>query len=567
MGGDLGPPPGDPDGMVSAAARWTSFGTDLRDKENSSRMALAAVEKRWTGQRSSDFTQSASGVLVEMVTVRDSLSVAATALGDYARALKEARAQISSLASRYTSIDNRAGPSLDERALQHAAQQQGRLLDQADAIRAELVVKARAAAAALDRESDLLVPHASTLDPAAIRRRVAASVGPTALGGAPRSVEDAWAALASAQALENSQSWKDLPPTKDDAQSVANWWSGLTQQQRDWLIVNDYNTLSGLRGLPATVADSVNRMRLADDQADAQATIAAFLELERRWLAMSPSERANMQDPILAFTRAQLMLRNATGIEKALAQVLPPDAPPVLLLTYDPFAYGGHGRAAIAYGNPDTAANTAVLVPGTGRALSNWPTGDTRRLYREGQKRSGDGPFAVIVDLSYQPPAELWPDALADHYARDGYGNLRDDVTGYEIAHQAATGSHGHTTVIAHSYGTYVTGLALHHGLKVDDVVLVGSPGTGVKTVGGLHMTKGHVFVGLSNSDLVGLADNRFTPAPGMYAPESPHFGATGIGVDNHGSHSDYFDLGSESLQNMAKIATGHSGSITGPHQ
>jgi len=39
------------------------------------------------------------------------------------------------------------------------------------------------------------------------------------------------------------------------------------------------------------------------------------------------------------------------------------------------------------------------------------------------------------------------------------------------------------------------------------------------------------------------------------------------MGVDNHGKHSEYFDDGSESLQNMAKIATGQAPSITHAHK
>jgi hypothetical protein len=35
------------------------------------------------------------------------------------------------------------------------------------------------------------------------------------------------------------------------------------------------------------------------------------------------------------------------------------------LFAYDPLAFGGKGRAAIAIGNPDTAKSTAVIVPGT----------------------------------------------------------------------------------------------------------------------------------------------------------------------------------------------------------
>jgi len=343
------------------------------------------------------------------------------------------------------------------------------------------------------------------------------------------------------------------------------WWAGLSQQQQDWLIANAYDRLGDLRGLPATAADAINRMRLADDKACALATLASAAELGARWRAMSPQERANAQDPATMLVRAQLMLDNVIGIEKALGQQIPGD-PPALLLTYNSQDYARHGRASIAYGNPDTADNTAILVPGTGRSLANWPNSDARHLYTASIKADPDATFAAIVDLSYQPPAKLFPDALADHYAQDGNANLRDDITSYEIAHQFATGQNGHTTLIAHSYGTYTAGLALHHGLTVDDVVLIGSPGTGVSTRKDLHLGTDHVFVGLSDGDPIHWGDSWFVPANG-YPPDDPEFGATSMGVDNHGKHSEYFDDGSESLQNMAKIATGQAPSITHAHK
>jgi hypothetical protein len=41
----------------------------------------------------------------------------------------------------------------------------------------------------------------------------------------------------------------------------------------------------------------------------------------------------------------------------------------VFLQTYDPEAFNGRGRAAIAIGNPEKAVNTTVLVPGTGESV------------------------------------------------------------------------------------------------------------------------------------------------------------------------------------------------------
>ena len=44
---------------------------------------------------------------------------------------------------------------------------------------------------------------------------------------------------------------------------------------------------------------------------------------------------------------------------------------PSYLLEYGSTAYGGDGKAAVCLGNPDTADNTAVCVPGLGQTVSS----------------------------------------------------------------------------------------------------------------------------------------------------------------------------------------------------
>ncbi|MFB4299342.1 alpha/beta hydrolase [Actinomadura sp. NTSP31] len=59
---------------------------------------------------------------------------------------------------------------------------------------------------------------------------------------------------------------------------------------------------------------------------------------------------------------------------------------------------------------------------------------------------------------------------------------------------QGGAGQHRHVTVIGHSYGTRLIGEAATHGngLRVDDMVAVGSPGMGVDNVKQLHIDQRH---------------------------------------------------------------------------
>jgi pimeloyl-ACP methyl ester carboxylesterase len=126
-----------------------------------------------------------------------------------------------------------------------------------------------------------------------------------------------------------------------------------------------------------------------------------------------------------------------------------------------------------------------------------------------------------------------------------------------------------HLTVVGHSYGSTVVGAAAStQPLEADDLVLLGSPGALVDDVEELGRPRGHVFVGEAALDAV--ADLGVFGAD----PGDPGFGATRIRADpgpevswrdrlSGGDHSHYFDAGSESLRNVARVVVGRPGDLT----
>ncbi|MEU5364697.1 alpha/beta hydrolase [Streptomyces sp. NPDC005925] len=77
-----------------------------------------------------------------------------------------------------------------------------------------------------------------------------------------------------------------------------------------------------------------------------------------------------------------------------------------------------------------------------------------------------------------------------------------------------------HITAIGHSYGSLTVGLAAQEkgGIPgADDIILVGSPGTGAKTADELNVGKDHVFVGAADNDIVTKLPNH-NEASGMGA-------------------------------------------------
>jgi pimeloyl-ACP methyl ester carboxylesterase len=217
------------------------------------------------------------------------------------------------------------------------------------------------------------------------------------------------------------------------------------------------------------------------------------------------------------------------------------DDPDRHFLLFDP---AGDGRAAEAFGDLTTARHVAVVVPGMNNDLNNFTGGDAERVQHQASQFDPDQ-VATIQWLGYDTPEGAT--ALGTGAAEPGAEALPRFVEGI----RAQRSERLHWTVIGHSYGSLVTGMAESgQGLDVDETVLVGSPGVGVDHASDLG--DGNVWVGLADWDLVGYS--------GWFGP-NPHdkgFGATRFHTGDISGHSSYFNEGSESLRNIGLITAGY---------
>lgn len=140
-----------------------------------------------------------------------------------------------------------------------------------------------------------------------------------------------------------------------------------------------------------------------------------------------------------------------------------------------------------------------------------------------------------------------------------------------------------HVTVIGHSYGsTTVADAFANSGMRADDAILLGSPGTDVAgSAADFNLDGGQVYIGDASTDPVGwlgqmgntlpgeLNDslgNMVGPTAGLGAdPAFEDFGATrfraevpGADMIDPSDHSYYYAVGSESLRAMTEIVTGN---------
>lgn len=351
----------------------------------------------------------------------------------------------------------------------------------------------------------------------------------------------------------------------DDPLAAAAWWMSLTPGQRDVLVRTEPEVLGRLHGLPADVRDSCNRRVLAESHA---AAIAALATLERRETGRqgAPLRRSDLARRAGARTQLQRLLANLAAVTAALGP--PGTEPPRRLLVLD----ASGARCAIAVGSPDTATDVAVLVPGFGttvrRSLASLvrdAAGVLGSAERGRRDVGSSGSTAVIAWLGYAAPAGA--DVAGTARARAGAVSLRRTLRGLDAA--AATSQPAapvaprlHLTVVGHSYGSVVTGLAATEVTGADDIVVFGSPGTGVWNAGQLQVAPGHVFVAEAQGDVVARL-GRFGTDPGGQAFDGRRLQTDG-GPDltgaptaaSHG-HSDYYTDGTESLRNLGWVVAG----------
>lgn len=228
------------------------------------------------------------------------------------------------------------------------------------------------------------------------------------------------------------------------------------------------------------------------------------------------------------------------------------------LLAADP---PGGARIVEALGEVATADHIAVLVPGAGHDQESYLRrdgpgslrGTGLRVLRTMQQLAPRSAVAVVLWVGYHTP----PGLLAAASILPAQAGAADLARLTHFLPQAA-----HVTLVGHSYGSTVSGLALAAS-RAADCVALGSPGMGVRSRAELE-TGAHLWAAQADSDWI-----RFFPRTrlGPYglgrAPLHPAIGATRVSAGTVVGHTSYYDPGSESLRNVARIAVGRYDEVT----
>ncbi|WP_308104459.1 alpha/beta hydrolase [Actinocorallia sp. API 0066] len=345
-----------------------------------------------------------------------------------------------------------------------------------------------------------------------------------------------------------------------DPQAAATWWSHLTPRQQSLYTRAFPSTIGWTDGLPTPARDKANRQTLT--------TRLTHLE------SLPPTHQTPFETRDL--TRLRQLVGQIERLEGGGLKVRLIGFDSTVPGEWDSFGGGGlkfglrlsaisdgldgpDGRLILSIGDPDSADNVAVYVPGTTAQIDSI-RGDLDRaanLWRRSVKY-GSGSVATIVWLGYDAPDTILKDAPVDKYAEAGAPKLLRFIDGLPA------GSSKHVTAIGHSYGSVVIGEAAIRGdLKVDEVIAVGSPGMHVGEAKDLDVKPENVWVMAATGDPVpqigrfthgGAAINGVSVVPQV--PSDEGFGANILATDTRG-HSAYWAEESQSLDNQAKVIMG----------
>lgn len=369
------------------------------------------------------------------------------------------------------------------------------------------------------------------------------------------------------------------PPKDGTPDQNAEWWKGLTPEERTAYLSVHPGSVGAMNGLPSDVRDEANRMVLAEAKATYQLELDAIPKEPNKYgpnpngsypAAVITPEWREWQDKY-GDKKARLegVMKGMDAIQARFDRTGQNGLPEAYLLGFDPTGLGD-GKVILANGNPDTADHVGVYVPGTFSGIESIGDGDDHgdlgrgdRLWAETNRLTPGQQVSTITWLDYNAPDSIVPQATRGQYAEEGGPRLYDFLQGNRAAQESADGTRAHTTVIGHSYGSTVVGVSAQSGSwrdaqAINDFVFAGSPGVQADHAADLGVGAKHVWamggpwddqVVRQGGRLMGLGDNGVIPT-------DESFGGN-IMKNDSGGHTGFWDDNSLSIRNQAAVIAG----------
>lgn len=345
-----------------------------------------------------------------------------------------------------------------------------------------------------------------------------------------------------------------LPPPGSNPRQIAAWWGSLSPQQQEELIKKYPAIIGNLDGVDIATRDRVNRSLVDGMLAEARDRERQTHEdLVHR--GMTSHSYAN---------RYSKALDDVEDIE-VLQEVLKDRERKLLVCDRS----GERLKVAIGIGDFDKAQHIGVFVPGKGTtvrgSLLNYVTkSEGLNTTAQGLRKSS---YATVAWLGYDAPLSI-PNVANTHRANAGADRLVNFLEGLRVIPRESQ-EKLHLTLLGHSYGSTTSGIAASHVQPnvVDDLVLFGSPGSGVQLGAEYRVPEGHRWVSAVPyyGDIVqGIGtDINFGRNP-TEMPAFRHISGDATEGETYrtfthpfGNHSTYLEGGTKTQKNMAEIVAG----------
>ncbi len=295
----------------------------------------------------------------------------------------------------------------------------------------------------------------------------------------------------------------DFPQANWSPSQNAAWWRALPEERKRFLTEHCPDTIRHLDGLPATIRNEANRNSLYG-YVDAHGTKrqGALADAKQAFEEANTTAAFGDRDKIIQTREA---LKDLEALD---AQLQKSEHAPAYLLDFNYDTKHHRTTAIVASGNPDTASYVSTLVPGIGtnvrERLGYYMDINDRLRAQAGQVGVDSNKVATISYLGYVAPEgpgpKLYQAANID-YANEGAPKIARFMEGLR-AHGNANGHSFTNTLLTHSFGSTTGGKAMTQVAKgvVDNLIMCGSPGSGVQSIDQYNVPRGHVYESSTHS-------------------------------------------------------------------
>ena len=306
----------------------------------------------------------------------------------------------------------------------------------------------------------------------------------------------------------------NFPQAEWSATEVAVWWKALSAAEKQDLIAHHPEMIGNLNGVDMASRDQANRilLRRKISQTDAEVrTLQAKLKEQNDPNASGKHTESYASPKSLEWAKkrlADLKAVQETLDENDKLRQSKPDTPRRGLVYMDDSKKDDRVKVAISTGDVDRAKHVSTVIPG----MDNVPSEDIKNhvenaelVYKHAVAKGKTHPEEVAT-IAWMYDTPQGGQVMSSKYATKASHEIGSALEGLHASRQVSGVGRAHTSLLGHSYGSTTAGKVaklIRKGV-LDDLVMYGSPGSGVQDAREYNLDGGRAYVsGVNTNDAV----------------------------------------------------------------